>query len=332
MQRTGQTFPFSGLLLILFLLAVYSCANESNQNSSPRQGSVEQNSNNSDSNEGTKTSNEDETGAKEYENPLDNRENSSAKQARLEREAQTCIDEDLIKNVEVIVTGEALEAIDITNQYKSGTLFEDATKLGKRVEPEIDPNSAPDTPPSPPKEESTTEEAVKVTLYKRPEPFAEVQTVIPAPVFKFSLTGASTDTGIKVDLDESLYPLLNGFSKKVEISYDKGNLNISDLAKVIISRKKHIFQVSTPFTTPPGQDPLVQIKEINLRQILKVTLRINGKKIYETDEPDHVIALHAGEDQKLSYKPEWADLNIEKNKLFQQYLEKFNECTAALPN
>ena len=339
MQRAGQIFPLQFISSLLLVFLGYSCANESSQNSSPRQRTVvESGSNSSESKEANKATQEEETGSKQYENPLDNRESSSSKQARLEREAQACLEEDEIKKVEVVVSGEALEPIDITTLYKSGTIFDDAIKVAKRGEPEIDPPAPGEPAPTPPKEESTTEDGIKVTLYKMPNAFAQVPTEVPAPTFKFSLTGASGDNGIKVDLDEAIYPLLNSFAQSVDIPYDDGDLGISELSKVAISIKRNIFQISTPFLTPnspplkEGEDPDIKIEELYPRQILKLALKVNGKKIYEVEDLNHVISFHDGGDSKLAYKPEWTDLKLSENKHMQQYLDDFKKCTAPLDN
>ena len=100
------------------------------------------------------------------------------------------------------------------------------------------------------------------------------------------------------------------------------------------SSKKQQFQVidlNEAFQRNPGEDrEQLKIDELHVRQIIKVTLKINGKTIYQADDVNHVIALHPGEDEGLSYKNEWADLDMKSNKTFQQYLSDFNECTAPL--
>lgn len=332
MQATGHSkkICFYPILICTLFILMGSCANQSSQSSGRQQAS--DSNRNQTSTENSKTgNNEESTYVDQYaNNPLDNRETQAVKDARLIREAEACVEKDAIKNVEVIVNGIVRDDIDITNHYTSGTLYDDAKTVSKETEEEIDAENPPETPPEPPSLESSTESGLKVTLYKRP-----VYSVIPAPVFKFSLTGASTDSGIKVDLNEKDYPLLNGFGQKVEIVREyEGSLGISDLAKVFISKKKQQFQVidlNEAFQRNPGEDrEQLKIDELHVRQIIKVTLKVNGRTIYQVDDVNHVIALHPGEDEGLSYKNEWADLDMKSNKTFQQYLNDFNECTAPL--
>ncbi|NRA45919.1 MAG: hypothetical protein HRU09_13265 [Oligoflexales bacterium] len=324
MLRNGQTLISTRVMIVLFFVSLYGCANESSQSSAPRQRSTETSSSKSQSNNAGSQQVEDSN--QDQSNPLDNRESTAAKQARLVREAETCLEEDKIKEVEIIVTGNIVNPIDVTNKYTSGTLFEDAKAIAKKVEEEIDPENPPTETPRPPNGESTTEDGVKVSIYKQ-----SVQSAIPTPIFKFSLTGASTDSGVKVDLDEATYPLLNGYAQKIRIPYE-GNLGISDLAKVFISKKKNILQVSNPFESSPIEEQIIKLEELYIRQILKVTLRVNGKKIYEADDINHVIALHSGGDDKLNYSPEWADVSLSQNKVYQEYSDSFKECIAPLEN
>ena len=309
-------------MLIFLWWTLIACANESSQTSAPRERNSETRSSSSASNPTEPTSSD----HLNQGNPLDNRESTTAKQARLVREAQACLDADKIKKVEVIITGNSIGDLEITKHYTSGTLFEDAKTLAKKVEEEIDPENPPTSTPRPPSEESSTTEGIKVTLYKKP-----VQSFIPSPIFKFSLTGANADNGINVDLDESTYPLLNGYAQKIEIPYE-GSLGISDLEKVKVAKKKHLFQVTNLFTTTQVNEQFIKLEELYLRQILKVTLRVNGQKIYELEDVNHVISLHSGEDNKMTYNPEWADLNLSQNIFFQEYKKEFEECIAPLAN